>query len=130
VAAATLCALALLASAALAGYQSGGFAGTTDQLEQIVFRADEGKVRQLSTTVFALCNDGTRQEIKVEKGRTGIDEERFSLDLEGKQDLRVEVAGKLRGERASGRIEAKVKPQDTVCKADVRWQATLAKPAD
>jgi hypothetical protein len=129
-AAAVLCAFALPASGALAGYQAGGFSGTTDQLEDISFRADEGKVRQLSTVVFALCDDGTRQEISIVKGRTGLDGERFSLELDGKQDLRVAVNGKLRGERAGGRIEAKVKPQDTVCRADVRWQATLAKPAD
>ncbi|HEX6116269.1 MAG TPA: hypothetical protein VFY99_04165 [Solirubrobacterales bacterium] len=117
-------------SAALAGYQAGGFGGTTEQMEAIGFRAEDGKVRRLATTVYAECGDATRQRITLEKGRTEIDgDDRFSLELTGASDLKVTVVGRLRGERAAGRIEATVKPPGTTCRADVRWQAALTRPS-
>jgi hypothetical protein len=127
---ATAFACLVSASPALAGYQEGGFSGTSEQLEPIAFRADEEKVRRLSAVVYAECADSTRQKITVEKGRTDIDgDDRFSLELTGASDLKVEVSGRLRGERAGGRMLASVKPPGTTCKADARWSATLAKPA-
>ena len=113
---------------ALAGYQDGGYAGTSEQMEAIAFRADDGKVRKLSTTVYAECADATRQRITVEKGRTDIvGDDRFSLELTGASDLKVEVSGRLKGERAAGRILATVRPPGTTCKADVKWSAALSK---
>jgi hypothetical protein len=127
---ATAFACLVSASPALAGYQEGGFSGTSEQMEPIAFRADEEKVRRLSAFVYAECADSTRQKITVEKGRTDIDgDDRFSLELTGASDLKVEVSGRLRGERAGGRMLASVKPPGTTCKADTRWSATLAKPA-
>ena len=126
-AAAAAVAILVPASMALAGYQAGGFAGTTDQMEAIAFRADDGKVKKLTTTIYAECADATRQRITVDKGRTDIDDDKFALDLVGDSDLKVTVSGKLRGDRATGRIEATVKPPGTTCKADVRWTGALTK---
>jgi hypothetical protein len=118
------------AGTALAGYQGGGYTGTSEQMEAISFRADDAKVRKLSTTVYAECADATRQRITVEKGRTDITgDDKFSLELSGASDLRVEVAGKLKGERANGRILATVRPPGTTCKADVKWSAAFSKGA-
>ena len=127
--AAVVVALLVPAGVALAGYQNGGFAGTTAQMEAIAFRADDVRVKKLATNVYAECADSTRQRITVEKGRTEVDDDRFSLELSGGSDLKVTVTGRLRGGRAGGRIVATVKPRDTSCKADLRWQATLAKSA-
>ena len=126
-AAAALCALPVGAGVAVAGYQAGGFGGETDQMEPIAFRAVDGKVKKLSTTVYAECEDATRQRITVLKGRTRVADDRFSLKLEGDSALSVVISGKLRGQRAAGRIEASVKPPGTSCAADLRWSATLAK---
>jgi hypothetical protein len=127
---ATAFACLVSASSALAGYQQGGFSGTSEQLEPITFRADEDRVRRLAVVLYAECADSTRQKITVEKGRTDIDgDDRFSLELTGASELKVEVAGRLKGERAGGRIVATVKPPGTTCRADTRWAATLAKPA-
>jgi hypothetical protein len=118
------------ASPALAGYQQGGFTGTSEQMEPISFRADEDRVRRLSAVVYAECGDSTRQKITVERGKTDIDgDDRFSLELTGDSNLKVEVGGRLKGERAAGRIVATVKPPGTTCRAETRWSATLAKPA-
>jgi hypothetical protein len=118
------------ASPALAGYQEGGYSGTSEQMEAITFRAGEERVKRLAAVVYAECADSTRQKITVERGRTGInDEGRFSLRLKGDGGLRVAVAGRLKGERAGGRIVASVKRRSTACEAETRWQATLAKPA-
>jgi len=114
---------------ALAGYQDGGYDGTTEQMESISFRADDEKVRRVATTVYAECADSTRQRITVERGRTDVGDDKFSLTLEGSSDLKVEINGKLRGDRAAGRIVATVKPPGTTCRADVHWAAALAKPA-
>ena len=123
--AALLCAILVPAGLALAGYRDGGYAGTTTtQMEELTFRAVDGKVRRLSTVVYAECTTGPRQRITIEKGRTKIDGQRFSLELDGKAKLRVSVVGKLRGERSWGRIEAKMKPNGTRCSADERWTAT------
>ena len=123
-------ALLALAGPAFAGYQDGPYTGTTElQMESISFRADDGKLRRLSTVVYAECADSTRQRITVEKGRTDIDDDKFSLELTGASSLEVEITGKLRGERAAGRIAAVVKPPGTTCKSDLRWSATLGKPA-
>lgn len=129
VGAATAAAVAILvpAGTALAGYQAGAFAGTTDQMEAVSFRADDGKVKKLTTTVYAECADATRQRITVDKGRTDIVDDKFELELVGASDLKVAVSGKLRGERAIGRIEVSVKPPGTSCKADVRWTGALSK---
>jgi hypothetical protein len=124
---AAIAAILVPVSIALAGYQDGGYGGTTDQMEAIGFRAAEGKVRGLATVVYAECDEGPRQRITIERGRTEIGDERFSLDLVGKSDLRVSVIGKLRGERAWGRIEASMRPAGTICHADERWTAALAK---
>jgi hypothetical protein len=126
-AAAAIVAILVPVGIALAGYQDGGYSGTTDQTEAIDFRADDGKVRGLATVVYAECEDGPRQRITIERGRTEIGDERFSLDLVGKSDLRVSVIGKLRGERAWGRIEASMRPAGTSCHADEHWTASLAK---
>jgi hypothetical protein len=127
--AATAVAVALLtfAASALAGYQHGAYAGTSEQTEAVNFRAGEEKVRKLTTLVYAECADATRQKITVEKGRTEIVDDKFALELEGAADLKVTVAGRLRGERAAGRIEASVRPPGTTCKADLRWTASLTK---
>ena len=124
-AAAAAVAILVPVGAALAGYQDGGYSGTTEQTESISFRADEGKVRRLATTVYADCADATRQRITVDRGRTEIADERFSLELEGASELRVEITGRFRGERAAGRILATVKPPGTTCRADTRWSAAL-----
>jgi hypothetical protein len=127
---ATAFACLVSASSALAGYQQGGFSGTSEQLEPITFRADEDRVRRVSAVVYAECADSSRQKITVEKGRTDIDgDDRFSLELTGASDLKVEISGRLKGERANGRIVAAVKPAGTACKVDTRWSAILAKPA-
>jgi len=125
---AALSAILVPASVAFAGYQDGGFGGTTDQMEQLAFRADDGKVRRFSTIVYAECADATRQKITIERGRTEIADDKFALELTGASDLKVSVYGKLRAERAWGRIEATVKPPGTTCHADVRWTAALTKP--
>jgi hypothetical protein len=118
------------ASPALAGYQQGGFSGTSEQMEPITFRADDERVRRLSAVVYAECADSSRQKITVERGRTDIDgDDRFSLELTGDDDLKVQVGGRLKGERAAGRIVATVKPPGTTCKVATPWSATLAKPA-
>ena len=113
------------AGVALAGYQDGGYAGTTEQVEAISFRAAEARVRRLTTNVYAECADGTRQRVTIERGRTEILDDRFELELTGSPELKVSVTGRLRAERAAGRIEAILKPADTTCRADVRWQASL-----
>ena len=82
-------------------------------MESITFRVDDGKVKRLTTTVYAECADATRQRIRVEKGRTEIAGDRFSLALGGASDLKATVSGKLRGGRAAGRIEVSVKPPGT-----------------
>jgi len=125
--AALLCAILGPASVALAGYQDGPYAGLTDQTVEVAFRADEDRVRGLDTVVYAECLEGPRQKITVERGKTEIDDDRFSLELVGKSDLRVTITGKFKGDRAWGRIEAVVKPPGTVCRADVRWNAALTK---
>jgi hypothetical protein len=114
-------------SIALAGYQEGGYDGTTEQMETLAFRAGDGKVKRMATTVYAECADSTRQRITVERGRTEISDDRFSLDLDGSSDLKVTIFGRFRAERATGRIEASVKPPGTACRADVHWQAALVK---
>jgi hypothetical protein len=124
---AVIAAILVPVSIALAGYQDGGYGGTTDQMEELSFRADEGKVRGLATVAYAECEEGPRQKITIERGRTEIAGERFSLDLVGKSDLRVSIIGKLRGERAWGRIEASMRPTGTSCHVDERWTAALAK---
>jgi hypothetical protein len=118
-------AILVLAGAALAGYQVGGYGGTTDQMESISFRAEDEKVRRVATTVYAECADATRQRITVERGRTDVIDDKFALELEGASDLRVEITGRLRGERAAGRIVATMKPPGTICRADLRWAAAL-----
>jgi hypothetical protein len=128
VAAAVVVAILVPVSIALAGYQDGGFGGATEQTEAFGFRADDGKVKRLATTVYAECADSTRQMITVEKGRTKIVDARFALDLDGADDLKVKIVGRLRSERAAGRIEARVKPPGTKCRADLRWQAALKQP--
>jgi hypothetical protein len=128
--AALAAAVAVLAPAgtAFAGYGVGSHSGTTEQTESISFRAEEDRVRRVATTVYAECADSTRQRITVERGRTDVTDDRFSLVLEGASDLRVEVTGKLRGDRAAGRVVATMRPPGTACRADVRWTTTLAKP--
>ena len=71
--------------------------------------------------------DGSASAITVGKGRTDIADDRFELELDGASDLKVTISGKLRGERATGKIEATVKPPGTTCKADLRWTGSLAK---
>jgi hypothetical protein len=122
-----LCTILGPASLALAGYQDGPYAGHTDQTVELAFRADDDRVRGLDTVVYAECEEGPRQKITIERGKTEIADDRFSLELAAKGDLRVNVTGKLRAERAWGRIEAVVKPHGTVCRAEVRWQASLRK---
>ena len=122
---AALCACLVPAGVALAGYQDGGFEGETEQAEPFGFRVADGKVRRLESAVYAECLDGTRQRVSIEKGRTDMLDDRFTLVLVGAGDLKAIVTGKLRGSRASGRIEAVLRPGDTICRADVRWQAAL-----
>jgi hypothetical protein len=125
--AAVVAAVAVLAPAgvALAGYQVGGYSGTTEQMESVSFRAEDEKVRRVATTIYAECADATRQRITVERGRTDVVDDKFALELEGGSDLRVEIAGRLRGERAAGRMVASMRPPGTICKADLRWAAAL-----
>ncbi len=123
---AVLCAVLVPAGLAFAGYQDGGYGGATDQLEALSFRVGDAKVKRLSTSVYAECGEGPRQLITIEKGRTDVLDDRFTLELTGPNELEVTVTGRLKGERASGRIEASVKPAGSVCRADLKWQATLA----
>ena len=129
-AAIALCFVVLVpAGVALAGYQDGPYAGVTEQSEPIDFRAGEERIKRLETVVYADCENGTRQRITVESGRTRLDQGRFALDLTGANDLEVTVAGKLRDAQAWGKITASVRPLGTNCDAETRWQASFVKGA-
>jgi hypothetical protein len=123
-----LCGVLVPAGLALAGYQDGPYSGITEQTEPITFRAGEDRIRRLDSVVYADCENGTRQRIVVENGRTRLDAGRFSLDLSGAGDLVVMVTGKLRDNQAAGRIKATVRPAGTECAVETRWQASIKSP--
>ena len=126
--AASLCVAVLVpAGMALAGYQDGPYSGVTEQSEPIGFRASDERIKRLETVIYADCENGTRQRITVENGRTRLDAARFSLDLTGANDLEVSVTGKLRDAQAWGRVKATVRPPGTTCEIESRWQASLDK---
>lgn len=111
---------------ALAGYQEGGYTGVTEQSEAIAFRVANDRVKKLTAVVYAECQDGTRQRITVENGRTKVEQGRFTLELEGESKLSVSVSAKLRDNQSAGRIKAAVfAAGGTLCEVDTRWQATL-----
>jgi hypothetical protein len=123
-----LCTAATLApaSAELAGYEPGLYAGTTDQGERISFRAGESRLRRLQATLFADCKDGQRQRIALESGRAMIVDDRFDLELTGDAELVVRIGGRFRADAASGRIEASLRPPGTACAGVTRWRADRA----
>lgn len=108
---------------ALAGYQSGIYAGTTEQAEGVGFRAGESRVKRFEAVLYPDCRNGERQRITIESGRTVIADDRFDLELTGATDLVVRIVGRLHDDAASGRIEASVRPPGTVCSGSVRWRA-------
>lgn len=112
------------AALALAGHRDGAYAGVTEQAQPITFRVADGRVKRLEVVVYADCDDGSRQKVMVEDGRTRIEEGRFSLALSGDQGLEVAIAGRFRDSHASGPIRASLKPPGTACFAESRWQAS------
>jgi hypothetical protein len=123
--AAVLGAIALMvpAGTALAGYQPGLYEGTTEQGEPVAFRAGEWRLKRFEAVLFAECKNGELQRIAIEGGRTIIEDDRFDLGLAGATELVVKIAGRLRDDSATGRIEATVRPPGTVCAGTIRWHA-------
>ena len=116
------------ASVALAGYQEGSYAGTTDQGEPVSFRVGEERLKRLNVDIYAECEEGPRHKVTVEAGRTRMDGGRFSLDLEGADALTVSITGKLRDRTATGQLKATLKPAGTICTATSTWEARLVPP--
>ena len=120
--------LLIPAGLALAGYQDGAYAGVTDQGEAVSFRVGDDRLKRLNVVVYAECEEGPRQKVTLEGGRTPMDGGRFSLDRAGADGLEVSITGRIRDRSASGQLEVSLKPAGTSCAAETGWETKLVPP--
>jgi hypothetical protein len=116
-------------SPAVAGFETGKYAGTTTQGHSIKFKVTGLLVKRLTFTIDVACDDGTNVPLETtEPAKAPIsDRGRFNALFTG--DITAEVKGKVKGRHAAGKIESSGVLSDTgaMCSGTSDWTTDTQK---